>query len=186
MKQIFTLAIALLIALAPLGVAAEPLPTDTTGASPPAPEVTYLEPSESQSTNITPLLCVNESSTSGPLLSDIKVGCDESGEYFSESGGSVTVTGTPEPWSVNTSESDYDSGDWNQSIIDTPEEHAYLEEPELHGDTVPDSTATDVTLHASAQPSSIQNITVESEHPYANNYVHTWKISKPGAQSASF
>ena len=82
MKQIFTLAIALLIALAPLGVAAEPLPTDTTGASPPAPEVTYLEPSESQSTNKTPLLCVNESIPRGPLLSNIKVGCDEV-EYFS-------------------------------------------------------------------------------------------------------
>ena len=181
MKQTFALVTALFVVLAPLAVAAEPIAIDTTDASPPAPEVTCFEPSESQSTNVTPTFCVNESSTSGPLLSDIMVGCDGSGEYFSESDGSVTVTGTPEPWSVNTSESDYDSGDWNQSIIDTPEEHAYLEEPELHGDTVPDSTATDVTLHASAQPSSIQNITVESEHPYANNYTYTWKISKPGA-----
>ena len=181
MKQIFTLAIALLIALAPLGVAAEPLPTDTTGASPPAPEVTYLEPSESQSTNITPLLCVNESSTSGPLLSDIKVGCDESGEYFSESGGSVTVTDTPEPWSVNISESDYDSRDLDQSIIDTCEENGSTEQPEWLTDTVPDGTTTDATLHASVQPSRIRNITVESKHPYANNFTYTWEISDPGA-----
>jgi hypothetical protein len=181
MKQIFTLAVALLIALAPLGVAAEPLPANTTDASPPAPEVTCLEPSENQSTNVTPTFCVNESSTSGPLLSDIKVGCDGSGEYFSESDGSVNVTDTPKPRSVNTSESDYDSGDWNQSITDTPEEHAYLEEPESHVDTVPDGTTTDATLYASAQPSRIRNITVESEHPYANNYTYTWEISEPGA-----
>jgi len=181
MKQTFALVTALLVVLAPLAVAAEPIAIDTTDASPPAPEVTCFEPSESQSTNVTPTFCVNESSTSGPLLSDIMVGCDGSGEYFSESGGSVTVTGTPEPWSVNTSESDYDSGDWNQSITDTPEEHAYLEEPESHVDTVPDGTTTDATLYASAQPSRIRNITVESEHPYANNYTYTWEISEPGA-----
>ncbi|WP_292489668.1 hypothetical protein [Methanoculleus sp. 10] len=181
MKQIFSLAIALLIALAPLSVAAEPIAIDTTGASPPAPEVTCFEPSESQSTNVTPTFCVNESSTSGPLLSDIMVGCDGSGEYFSESGGSVTVTGTPEPWSVNTSESDYDSSLWNQSLTDTCEEHVYLGQPELDADTVPDGTTTDVTLHASVQPSRVRNITVESEHPYANNYTYTWEISEPGA-----
>ncbi len=181
MKQIFTLVVALLIALAPLGVAAEPIVTDTTEASPPAPEVTYLEPSETQSTNVAPTFCVNESSTSGPLLSDIRVGCDESGEYFSESGGSVNVTSTPEPWSVNTSESDYDSGDLDQSITDTPEEHVSTEQPEWHTDTVSDGTTTDATLYASAQPSRIRNITVESKHPYANNYTYTWEISEPGA-----
>ena len=181
MKQIFTLVVALLIALAPLGVAAEPIVTDTTEASPPAPEVTCLEYSESQSTNITPLLCVNESSTSGPLLSDIKVGCDESGEYFSESGGSVTVTGTPEPWSVNISESDYDSRDLDQSIIDTCEERVYLGQTTLHGDTFTNSTATGATLYSSTQPSNTRSITVESEHPYANNFEYTWKISQPDA-----
>mgnify|MGYP000954753334 CR=1 FL=1 len=162
-------------------MAAEPIAIDTTDASPPAPEVTCFEPSESQSTNVTPTFCVNESSTSGPLLSDIKVGCDESGEYFSESGGSVTVTDTPEPWSVNISESDYDSRDLDQSIIDTCEENGSTEQPEWLTDTVPDGTTTDATLHASVQPSRIRNITVESKHPYANNFTYTWEISDPGA-----
>ena len=96
MKQIFTLVVALLIALAPLGVAAEPIVTDTTEASPPAPEVTCFETSERQPTNVTALLCVHNDSASGSLLSDITVGCDGSGEYFPEtagSDGSVTTTG---------------------------------------------------------------------------------------------
>ena len=182
MKQIFTLVVALLIALTPLAVAAEPIATGTTDASPlPTPEVTLFESSEKQSSNMTPPICINESSTSDPLLSDIKVGCDESGEYFSESDGSVNVTGTPEPWSVNTSESDYDSRDLDQSIIDTCEENGSTEQPEWLTDTVPDGTTTDATLYASAQPSRIRNITVESEHPYANNYTYTWEISEPGA-----
>ena len=182
MKQIFTLVVALLIALTPLAVAAEPIATGTTDASPlPTPEVTLFESSEKQSSNMTPPICINESSTSDPLLSDIKVGCDESGEYFSESDGSVNVTGTPEPWSVNTSESDYDSRDLDQSIIDTCEENGSTEQPEWHTDTVPDITATGAALQTSAQPSRVRNITVESEHPYANNYTYTWEISEPGA-----
>ncbi len=131
---------------------------------------------------MTPLLCVHNDSSSGKFLSDIMVGCDGSGEYFSESGESVTVTGTPEPGSVNTSGSDYDSSLWNQSITDTCEEHVYLGQPELDVDRVPDSTATDATLHISAQPSSTRNITFESGHPYANNFEDTWKISQPGAE----
>ncbi|MEG3054615.1 MAG: CUB domain-containing protein [Methanoculleus sp.] len=171
----------LLIALVPLAAATEPFPTDTIDILSPTTEDTSFESPESQSTSRAPTPSADESSAGDLLLSDVKIGCDESGEYFSESGGSVTVTGTPEPWSVNISESDYDSRDLDQSIIDTCEERVYLGQTTLHGDTFTDSTATGATLYGSTQPSNTRSITVESEHPYANNFEYTWKISQPGA-----
>ncbi len=180
MKHILALVVALLIALAPLVVAAEPIVTDTADVSPPAPEVTCFESLEDQSSSVTPALYVNESNTNDPWKSDIKVGCD--GEYFSESGESVTVTDLGDLGFANTLENGCDSSSWNQSTIDMYEDgYADAEQPGLQSDAIPDGTTTDVILHNSAQSSSIENITVESEHPYANNYTHTWEISRPGA-----
>jgi len=85
MKRIFSLVIALLVALMPLAAAAEPLPTGTANATPPAPEGTFFEPSERQSTNMTPALCANENDTGDLSLSDVRVGCNGNGEYFSDS-----------------------------------------------------------------------------------------------------
>gem|GEM_PF-2987612 len=119
---------------------------------------------------MTPALCANENDTGDLSLSDVRVGCNGNGEYFSDSGGSVTITGIPEPGYGNILE--------NQSLIGTYEDP---EPSELYGDTVPDGMATDDALYTSAQPSTVRNITVESEHPYANNYTYTWEISEPGA-----
>ena len=63
MKHILALVVALLIALAPLAAAAEPIATDNANVSPPAPEITCFESLENQSSSVTPTLYVSESNT---------------------------------------------------------------------------------------------------------------------------
>ena len=181
MKRIFTLVVVLLIALMPPAMAAEPIATDTTDTLPPIPEVTPFEFPKDQPSNMIPLSCGNEGSTSGSSLSGIRVGCNGNGEYFSESDGSVAIASIPGSGPVSTPESDHEPGPQNQSTTDAPEMPVYLEQTTLHGDTFTDSTATGATLYTSTQPSNIRNINVESEHPYANNFEYTWEISQPDA-----
>jgi hypothetical protein len=115
------------------------------------------------------------------LLSDVKIGCDESGEYFSESDGTVNIVDSQKSESIDILESNYDSSNQDRSTINICEGSEDIEQPEFLGDIDPDDRATEATLYASIQPSRVKNITVESEHPYADSYTYTWEISDPDA-----
>ncbi|MEN6513014.1 PKD domain-containing protein [Methanoculleus sp.] len=135
MKQVVFLVVLLALVVMVLPVTAVDLgrSDDTT--------VTSIEESQIQSTYVTLTLYVHESSTSGPLLSNVQVtGSDGAGNPFSKitsSGGYVTITGTPGTWSFTASKSEYDSSSWSQSITTSCERHAYL---------VPSVPVQDVTL----------------------------------------
>ena len=181
MRQIYALVLTLLIALVPLAAATEPFPTDTIDILSPTTEDTSFESPESQSTSRAPTSCADESSAGDLLLSDVKIGCDESGEYFSESDGTVNIVDSQKSESIDILESNYDSSNQDRSTINICEGSEDIEQPEFLGDIDPDDRATEATLYASIQPSRVKNITVESEHPYADSYTYTWEISDPDA-----
>lgn len=102
---------------------------------------TFMLLSAERAFAVTLTLYVHSESTSGPLLSGVRVtGTDGAGRSFDQTtgaGGYVTITGTAGTWSFTASKSGYETARWNQSITATVTRHAFLKPTVVHPPDVP-------------------------------------------------